>query len=44
MDNSGALLTTLIGAGLGGAAFFGLAMLLGIDEARIVPRMLLRRR
>ncbi|MCS6835243.1 MAG: murein biosynthesis integral membrane protein MurJ [Anaerolineae bacterium] len=29
--------------GLGGVAFFGLALILGIDEARSVPRRLLRR-
>ncbi len=44
IQNAGALLTTALGAALGIAVFFGLAFVLGIDEARTVPRMLLRRR
>jgi putative peptidoglycan lipid II flippase len=38
------LLTAIIGAGLGVVAFFGLALVLGIEEARTVPRTILRRR
>ncbi len=44
VTNFGALLTTIVGAALGLGVFFGLAFVLGIDEARTVPRMLLRRR
>lgn len=33
-----------LGLGLGVAAFFGLALLLGLEEARAVPGMILRRR
>lgn len=39
-----ALLTALLGGGVGVAVFFGLALLFGLDEARSVPRGLLRRR
>ncbi len=38
------LLTTLLGAGLGVAVFFGVAFALGIEEARTMPRTILRRR
>jgi putative peptidoglycan lipid II flippase len=41
---SGALLTTVVGGAVGLAVFFGLALVLGIDEARSVPRSILRRR
>ncbi len=41
--NINLLLRTLTAAGLGLAVFFGLAFVLGIDEARTVPRTLLRR-
>ncbi len=44
LAGSGALLTTLIGGGLGLAVFFALALVLGIEEARSVPRAFLRRR
>lgn len=38
------LLVTILSAGLGAAVFFALAFVLGIEEARTVPRALLRRR
>ena len=44
VTTSGAVLTMVVGAGLGLGVFFGLAYALGIDEARTVPRTLLRRR
>jgi putative peptidoglycan lipid II flippase len=44
VTNIGSVLTTIVGAGLGLGVFFALAVALGIDEARTVPRMLLRRR
>jgi putative peptidoglycan lipid II flippase len=44
LQEFGALLTTILGVALGLAVFFGLAVVLGIDEARSVPRTLLRRR
>jgi putative peptidoglycan lipid II flippase len=40
----GALLTTVVGGLVGVAVFFGLAFVLGIEEARSVPRSILRRR
>jgi putative peptidoglycan lipid II flippase len=40
----GALLTAVVGGAVGLAVFFGLAFVLGIDEARSVPRSVLRRR
>jgi putative peptidoglycan lipid II flippase len=40
----GALLTTIVGGVVGLAVFFGLAFVLGIEEARSVPRSILRRR
>lgn len=43
LADSRALVTTAAGISTGGAVFFGLALLLGIDEARSLPRMLLRR-
>ncbi|MBC7814030.1 MAG: murein biosynthesis integral membrane protein MurJ [Burkholderiales bacterium] len=39
----GALITAIAGFGAGAAAFFGLSILIGIDEARTVPGMILRR-
>ncbi len=39
-----ALLTTILGGAVGLAVFFGLAVVLRIDEARSVPRSLVRRR
>ena len=44
LAGAGALLTTILGVGVGAAVFFGLALALGIEEARSVPRTLLRRR
>jgi putative peptidoglycan lipid II flippase len=44
LGEQNALLTTLLGAGLGVAVFFGVAYALGVDEARTMPRALLRRR
>lgn len=44
IPDSSAVLTTALGVALGLAIFFGLAFALGIDEARSVPRTLLRRR
>jgi putative peptidoglycan lipid II flippase len=38
------LVTTLLGVALGLVVFFGLALALGVDEARSVPRTILRRR
>lgn len=43
LAGSGALVTTAAGISTGGVVFFGLALLLGVDEARTLPRMLLRR-
>ncbi len=43
LPGAGALTRTVIGGGAGLAAFFGLSLLLGIDEARSVPQMALRR-
>jgi putative peptidoglycan lipid II flippase len=43
LTNSSHLITSLAGAGLGAAVFFGLALLLGIGEARTLPGMILRR-
>lgn len=43
LGDAGALVT-LVGGGLvGGGVFFGLSLLLGVSEARTVPRLLLRR-
>jgi putative peptidoglycan lipid II flippase len=42
-DGAGPLATTIIGGAVGGAAFFGLALMLRLDEARVVPNLLLRR-
>ncbi len=41
---AGTFVMTVLGVALGVAVFFGLALALGIDEARTVPRTLLRRR
>lgn len=41
---SGALLRTVVGGAVGLVVFFGLAFVLGVDEARSVPRSVLRRR
>ncbi len=43
LDNQHPLLVLVAGAVIGGAAFFGAALLLGLDEARTVPRLVLRR-
>lgn len=43
LADAGALLTALIGAGVGAAAFFGLAFAFGVEEARTMPGLLLRR-
>ncbi|MFN8372592.1 MAG: murein biosynthesis integral membrane protein MurJ [Anaerolineae bacterium] len=42
-DPYGVLLTTVLGGGFGALVFFALTLLLGVDEARSVPGMLLRR-
>lgn len=42
-EDSGAFITALAGMGVGVVSFFGLAIILGVDEARSVPRMILRR-
>lgn len=39
----GGLITAAVGAAVGVAAFFALAFALGVDEARTMPRLLLRR-
>lgn len=44
LASTGALLTVIFGAAVGLAVFFGLSFALGIDEARSVPRTILRRR
>lgn len=41
--DSGAFITAIAGIGVGVVSFFGLAIVLGVDEARSVPRMILRR-
>lgn len=38
-----AFLTLLVGGGIGAAVFFGVSLVLGLEEARAVPQMLLRR-
>jgi putative peptidoglycan lipid II flippase len=43
MQRSSAVLTTVLGVALGISLFFALALALGIDEARSIPRTLLRR-
>ncbi len=42
--DTGDVPTALIGMGVGCVLFFGLALALGIEEARTVPRMIFRRR
>ncbi|MCC6802590.1 MAG: murein biosynthesis integral membrane protein MurJ [Anaerolineae bacterium] len=44
MPDANAVVTTILGVGVGVSLFFVLALALGIDEARSVPRTLLRRR
>jgi putative peptidoglycan lipid II flippase len=39
----GALLTILVGTAVGGGVYVGLLLLLGVDEVRAVPRLLLKR-
>jgi putative peptidoglycan lipid II flippase len=41
--NLNALLTLILGGGIGALVFFGLSLALGLEEARAVPQMLLRR-
>ncbi len=43
LNDSSALLTAVIGGLVGGAVFFGLSLALGVDEARTVPHVILRR-
>ncbi len=43
-SDASTLLKTILGMGVGLVVFFGLALALGIEEARSVPRTLLRRR
>lgn len=43
LAGSGSLVVSVVGAGIGVAVFFGLSILLGIDEARTVPGTILRR-
>jgi putative peptidoglycan lipid II flippase len=43
LKDYGALITAMAGGGAGVSAFFGLALLLRIDEARTIPALLLRR-
>ncbi|MBZ0300828.1 MAG: murein biosynthesis integral membrane protein MurJ [Anaerolineae bacterium] len=43
LAESGALVTLLAGGVIGGAVFFGLSLLLRLEEATAVPNMLLRR-
>jgi putative peptidoglycan lipid II flippase len=43
LNDSGALLTVVLGGLIGGAVFFGLSLALGVDEARTVPRIVLQR-
>jgi putative peptidoglycan lipid II flippase len=43
LANSGALITVVIGGAVGVAVFFALAYLLRVEEARTMPRALLRR-
>jgi putative peptidoglycan lipid II flippase len=42
LNNSGALLTVVIGGLVGVTIFFGLSLALGVEEARAVPRMVLQ--
>ncbi len=42
-ESAGALWIAIIGSIVGGAVFLGLSLLLGVDEARTVPRLLLQR-
>jgi putative peptidoglycan lipid II flippase len=43
LKDYGALITAMAGGGAGVSVFFGLALLLRIDEARTIPALLLRR-
>jgi putative peptidoglycan lipid II flippase len=43
LSSSGALVLTIVGGAVGMLAFFALSYLLGIDEARTIPGMVLRR-
>lgn len=43
LTDVGGLLTALIGAGVGVGVFFALAFVFGVEEARTMPRLLLRR-
>jgi hypothetical protein len=42
LNDSGALITAVVGALVGGLVFYGLSLALGVDEARSVPRMVLQ--
>lgn len=42
-DHLPTLVLLVVGIGLGGASFWGMALLLKIEEARAVPRMVLAR-
>jgi hypothetical protein len=42
-DPYGTLVTTIVGGVLGALVFFALTLMLGVDEARSVPGMVLRR-
>jgi len=43
LESAGALTTTLVGGMVGVVVFFGLSLLLGVAEARTLPRMVLQR-
>lgn len=43
LGGAGAVLLAVVGGLVGGAVFFGLSLVLGVDEARTVPRLLLQR-
>jgi putative peptidoglycan lipid II flippase len=43
LQSEGALLVTILGGVIGAAAFFGLSLLLGVQEARTVPHMVWQR-
>jgi putative peptidoglycan lipid II flippase len=43
LSGNSALLSAVIGGGAGAAIFFGICLLLGVDEARSIPGMVLRR-
>ncbi|MCB9453771.1 MAG: polysaccharide biosynthesis C-terminal domain-containing protein [Anaerolineaceae bacterium] len=43
LNDAGALIMLVGGGAVGAAVFFGLSLFLGVDEARTIPRVLLRR-